>query len=223
MAGLTGWGRTGWSSGAWSEAGNIQLPSFATTFSVGSLTVDAEANFTPASVAITSAVGAPIPVSNNNISVSTVGSITSALNASLLIKFPVTVRPSGFAITSGLGSTTIFENEVINLPSQAITSAVGAPTASIPKSVTLTGRAITSAIGSVTVHESIVTSLPTLAITSGFNAGTARANADVLITDSFVVTNTVGSVLVWGQIDESQTPSYSTIDESQNATWQEVA
>ena len=245
MAGLTGWGRTGWSSGAWSEAGNIQLPSFATTFSVGSLTVDAEANFTPASVAITSAVGSlttrhsknvvpasvaitsaigtPIPASNNNLSVSTVGSITSALNTSLVIKFPVTVRPSGFAITSGLGSTTIFENEVINLPSQAITSAVGAPTASIPKSVTLTGRAITSAIGSVTVHESIVQSLPTLAITSGFNAGTARANADVLITDSFVVTNSVGSVLVWGQIDESQTPSYTTIDESQNATWQEVA
>ena len=66
------------------------------------------------------------------------------------------------------------------------------------------------------------------------NTGTVKANATATITDSLVITNSVGSVLVWGQIDEAQTPSYSTIDESQtpsydsidesqNATWEEVA
>ena len=57
MAGLTGWGRTGWSSGAWSQAGNIQLTGIASTFAVGSLSVDAECNQTLGTVAITSAVG----------------------------------------------------------------------------------------------------------------------------------------------------------------------
>jgi len=30
-------------------------------------------------------------------------------------------------------------------------------------------------------------------------------------------------VLVWGEIDESQTPSYSTISETQTPNWEEVA
>ena len=121
MAALTGWGRTAWSSGAWGQAGNIQPTGLASTFAVGSLTVDAECNqtlgtlaiasavgslttrhaqnVTPASVAITSSLGTPIPASNNNLSVSTVGAITSALNASVIVKENKTVRPSGLAVT----------------------------------------------------------------------------------------------------------------------------
>ena len=92
----------------------------------------------------------------------------------------------------------------------------------------------TSALGSVTIYENEVINLPSFSISSGLGTVSTVAKATVTITDSLVITNSLGAVLIWGEIDqsqtasystidESQTPSYDSIDESQTADWQEVA
>ena len=50
----------------------------------------------------------------------------------------------------------------------------------------------------------------------------AKAGAKAHPTGQSITTG-IGTVLVWGEIDESQTPSYSTISETQTPNWEEVA
>jgi hypothetical protein len=89
-------------------------------------------------------------------------------------------------------------------------------------SVTLGTLVATSAIGSVTIYENEIVNAPSLAITSSLGSVTTSAEATATVTGLSVTTD-LGLVLVWGDIDESQTPSYSAIDESQTPDWQEEA
>ena len=73
------------------------------------------------------------------------------------------------------------------------------------------------------VYENEVINLPTFVITSAQGTATTDAEANANITVSLAITSNTGVVLVWGEIDESQTPSYSAINESQTPSWTEVA
>ena len=106
------------------------------------------------------------------------------------------------------------------------------------------GQTATSATGSVAVQAAAVTGVSAVASTlnlgdetlitnnnlsvTGFvgtstlNSVTAQANADIDVTGNQVTTGLTG-VNVWGLIDDSQTPNYSTINTTQNPNWKEVA
>jgi len=77
-------------------------------------------------------------------------------------------------------------------------------------------------LGSVTVYENEVIEVTGLAITSAIGGVSTTADANAILT-GVAITSSLGSVLIWSLIDESQTPSYSGIDESQTADWEEVA
>jgi len=77
-------------------------------------------------------------------------------------------------------------------------------------------------LGTVTVYHNAIVEVTGLAITSAIGAVSTTADANVSLT-GVAITSSLGSVLIWGLIDESQTPSYSGIDESQTADWEEVA
>ena len=54
------------------------------------------------------------------------------------------------------------------------------------------------------------------------NSVSIIAEANIYPT-SVNATGNLGSILVWGLIDDSQTPNYSTILTTQNPSWSEVA
>ena len=58
MANITGWGRGTWGSDTWGEPNPVTLTGLAATSALGTATVDAEANITPASLVGTT--GAPV-------------------------------------------------------------------------------------------------------------------------------------------------------------------
>jgi hypothetical protein len=50
----------------------------------------------------------------------------------------------------------------------------------------------------------------------------AKANADVLVT-GVNATGAVGTVLVWGEVDDNQNPNWQNITSAQTPTWGNVS
>ena len=107
----------------------------------------------------------------------------------------------------------------VTLGTLAITSGVGSPSTTAKANVTLGTLVATSAIGSVTVYENEIINAPSFSITSSLGSVTTSAEATATITDSLAITTDLGLVLVWGDINESQSPSYSVINESQTPSY----
>lgn len=135
----------------------------------------------------------------------------------------VSVSLGTLAITSALGTPVIQPDCNVFPSGVAITSGVGALTVDCEANVVPATQVITSAIGSVIVFENEVVNLPTLAITSALGTAITDAEANANITVSLLISSGRGVVLVWSEIDESQTPRYGTINETQTPTWTEVA
>ena len=66
--------------------------------------------------------------------------------------------PTGQGITSALGSVIVHENEVINMPTFAVTSALGSVSTDAEANVTPTGVAATASVATVLVYGEIDTS-----------------------------------------------------------------
>jgi hypothetical protein len=64
----------------------------------------------------------------------------------------------------------------------------------------------------------IVTGLQAVGTVSGV---TIAANADVFVT-GVSAQGQVGNVLVWGVVDDSQTPNWQNVGSSQSVTWTQV-
>jgi hypothetical protein len=79
----------------------------------------------------------------------------------------------------------------------------------------------TSALGSVIVHENEVINMPSLSVTSSLASVTTSAAANVT-PDSVSFTASLGVPLVYGQIDTSQTPSFSNIATSQSPNYTSI-
>tara|TARA_B110000902_G_C13939881_1_gene449290 strand:+ start:303 stop:515 length:213 start_codon:yes stop_codon:yes gene_type:complete len=63
--------------------------------------------------------------------------------------------------------------------------------------------------------------MPSLAITSAINAVTTSAAANVVPTGQSA-TFTTGSIFIWGEIDDSQTPNYSGVATSQTPNYTSI-
>jgi len=134
----------------------------------------------------------------------------------------ISVTLSTLAITSGSGALTVDAEANVTPTTLAITSGIGALTVVAEANVTLGTLVSTSAIGSVIIYENEVINAPSLAITSSIGSVSTNADATATITDSLEISTALGLVLVWGNIDDSQTPSYSVIDESQTPSWSSI-
>ena len=104
----------------------------------------------------------------------------------------------------------------------AITSGLGTVTDDAEANVTFAGRAITSALGSVIVHENEVINMPSFAVTSAIGAVTTVAKANV-VPPGQSGTVSLSSVLVYGEIDTSQTPNFSDVTTTQTPNYSDVA
>ena len=60
-----------------------------------------------------------------------------------------------------------------------------------------------------------------VAATGGVGSLTVNAKANI-VPELNAMTGLVGDVLVWGLVDEDQTPSYSPVDESQSPSYTTV-
>ena len=80
----------------------------------------------------------------------------------------------------------------------------------------------TSGLGDESIISNNILPITLGAATSSLGSVTPTAAADVDIT-GLLTTSGLGGVNVWGLVDTSQTPNYSTISTSQTPNWSEVA
>ena len=123
-----------------------------------------------------------------------------------------TTTAAGVAISgvSGVASTTFLGDEQVVIPiTQAITGVAG--TGNIGEelvtgegSVVETGEVGTGSVNSVTLSGGAT-------VTPGHEETSVSA------------TGAVTSLIVWGEVDDSQTPNYQSVTDSQTVDWQEVA
>ena len=113
------------------------------------------------------------------------------------------------------------ESVSVSLGTLAITSSLGSTTQVAKANVSPSTQVTTSAIGSVIVHENEVINLPSFSMTSSL--GTATTTADANVTpESVSVSASLGNLLVYGQVDTSQTPSFSDIATSQSPNYTSI-
>jgi len=88
--------------------------------------------------------------------------------------------------------------------------------------VVISGLAVTSAVGSVTVHHNAKFNIDGVSASSSLGSITTISKANVSVT-GLSATGFVTNVLVWGLIDDTQTPNYANINSTQTPNWEEVA
>ncbi len=212
MAFLNGWSRGTWGQLEWGE-GSIpvtltglsatsaltapgvngkavaSVASLNATLGAVSVTINADANATPAGLASTSALG-------------TIASVTGKAN----------ITPASQVGTSALGTVTPEAQAIVSIPNSLVAT-LGNVSVLVDAEATViitTGVAGTGAVGTVTTIT--VNSVPVgLPITNTIiGVPTVRAGATATIT-GLSATGELGHVFKWEDIDESQTPNWTDV------------
>ena len=112
MSDLTGWGRQGWGSGAWNAAGTVEITAPAgMTIGVGAAEPDTQMISGWGREAWGDGPwGTTIPIN-----LTSAGAIASAVGA-LAIDPGSKYYPVGVGFTASVGSVTVLENEVVEVP-----------------------------------------------------------------------------------------------------------
>jgi len=104
MANINGWGRGTWGEGAWSSVLPVNLTTAgAMTSAVGALTVDAEANVTPATLAITSAIGSVIVHENEVVNLPSFLITSAQQGGAVVVNAEHKVHITGVSADFGIG------------------------------------------------------------------------------------------------------------------------
>jgi len=85
-----------------------------------------------------------------------------------------------------------------------------------------TGVAGTSALGSVGLITVNVIAVTQSAMTSALGSITAVGHANIALTGLYG-TGEITNLLIWGLVDDSQTPNYSEVSSTQTPGWEDVA
>ena len=212
MAFLNGWGRGTWGQLGWGEGSiPVTLTGLAATSALGapgvngkavasvaslnatlgavSVTINADANATPAGLASTSALG-------------TLTSVTGKAN----------IIPASQVGTSALGTVTPEAQAIVSIPNSLVAT-LGNVSVLVDAEATIiisTGVAGTSALGTATT---ITTNVFSVAGVQGITSlGTATVDAEARVTITGVsATGELSNLNVWGLIDESQTPNWTDV------------
>jgi len=162
--------------------------------------------------------GEPLPVT-----ISAISAATSALGT-VAVDAEANVVPASLLGTTGA--------PVAGVNAQAIATIQGAVGTVGTLSVAVDGEAIVTLTGSGTVGTSALGTATTVSnnnLSVTLNAATGSAGAITPDAEANVfpigqsATGSVGEVLVWSRIDETQTPNYTTITGTQTPNWEEVA
>jgi hypothetical protein len=212
MAIINGWGRGTWGQLGWGEGSiPVTLTGLAATSALGapgvngkavasvaslnatlgavSVTINADANATPAGLASTSALG-------------TLTSVTGKAN----------IIPASQVGTSALGTVTPEAQAIVSIPNSLVAT-LGNVSVLVDAEATIiisTGVAGTSALGTATT---ITTNVFSVAGVQGITSlGTATVDAEARVTITGVsATGELSNLNVWGLIDESQTPNWTDV------------
>ena len=215
---------------------NVTIDASGDTFkgltSVGTLSIDAEANVIPTGQEATGAVGTPTFIGKANVTPTGVSATGAVGTAS--VDGEANVSVTGQSSTSAVGGPGVNGKAVVALPT--LVSSLGSVTVSVDAeaNVTPTGQSGTSALGTPTFV--LVNNIPVSGFSTTSDVGSvsvvAKANAQPT---GVSATGEVGTfILIWSLIDESQTPNYTNvtntqnsgfaqINETQSPSWKEVA
>jgi len=213
MAFLNGWGRGTWGQLGWGEGSvPVTLTGLAATSALGapgvngkavasvaslnatlgavSVTINADANATPAGLASTSALG-------------TIASVTGKAN----------ITPASQVGTSALGTVTPEADAKVSLTGASAT--LGNVSVLVDAEATIiitTGVAATGAVGTLSTVTANVfnVQLPEMVSSDPFVNPTVNAAATVTLT-GLSATGELGHVFKWEDIDESQTPNWTDV------------
>jgi len=126
---------------------------------------------------------------------------TSAVNSVVAAGFAIT-GVSGTASTVGLGDETVTCDANVFPTNVVGTTGLGT-------------------LGLVTVN---ILSITGLAGTSALGTETVQADANMSVdNENVLATGQITDLLVWGLVDDSQTPNYSTVTTTQSPNWSDVA
>ena len=125
----------------------------------------------------------------------TVGAPVAGVNAQAIASIP------GLVGTLGSLSVLVDGEANVNPTGVAGTSALGAISLATNNNISVTGLQISTAVGAIVPDAEAIVTLETL---TGMISGTTDVN-------------------VWGLVDESQSPSYTTVTDTQSPDWDEVA
>lgn len=213
MAFINGWGRGTWGQLEWGQGSvPITLTGLAATSALGapgvngkavasvaglnatlgavSVTINADANATPAGLASTSALG-------------TIASVTGKAN----------ITPASQVGTSALGTVTPQAEAKVSL--SGVNATLGNVSVLVDAEATIiisTGLAGTSAVGTLTTITQNVfnVQLPEMVSNDPFVNPTVNAAATTTLT-GLSATGELGHVFKWEDIDESQTPNWTDV------------
>ena len=212
MAFINGWGRGTWGQLGWGEGSiPITLTGLAATSALGapgvngkavasvaglnatlgavSVTINADANATPAGLASTSALG-------------TLASVTGKAN----------ITPASQVGTSALGTVTPEAQAVVSIPNSLVAT-LGNVSVLVDAEATIiisTGVAGTGALGTTTTKTVNRFEIHLSGATASLGSPTVIAKADVTLT-GVSATGELSNLNVWGLIDESQTPNWTDV------------
>ena len=132
------------------------------------------------------------------------------------------VPTTGLAGTTGLGSVISTGAALTGVTGLAGAGAIGQESATGNAEVAVTNVIGTTAVNSVGLITNNILPITLGAATGSVNSVSPSAAANVFPTE-VNATGTLGNILVWSLIDDSQTPNYSTISTTQTPSWSEVA
>ena len=160
--------------------------------------------------------GEPLPV--------TITGVTSGTTAvgSLVATGDANVAETGIAATGALGTATATGVALVGVTGNAGTGAIGQESATGNADVAVTNVIGTTAVNSVGLITNNILPITLGAATGSVNSVSPSAAANAFPTE-VSATGTLGNILVWSLIDDSQTPNYLIINDSQTPNWSEVA
>ena len=214
---------------------NVTIDASGDTFkgltSVGTLSIDAEANVTPTGQTSTGAVGTLTFIGKANVTPTGVSATGAVGTAS--VDGEANVSVTGQASTSAIGGVGVNGKAVVALPT--LVSSLGSVTVTVDAeaNVTPTGQSGTSALGTPTLILINNVSVSGLSATSDVGSVTTIAKATASPIGLAATTGTP-FVRVWGEVDDdqtpnwtnvgdSQTPGWSSVNDSQSPSWEEIA
>ena len=133
---------------------------------------------------------------------------------------PLPVVVDGVSAASAIGDETVSLPVSISPTGVSATSAIGDETVTVGVSISPTGLSATSAIGDSTLITNSILS------PSGISAASAIGLTQVNFSFSVEGVSAAGlvnTVLIWDQIDDSQTSGFTEINASQTPTWTQIA
>lgn len=193
---------TGWTSGAYDPA------------AFGGGTVNATFSWGATTLALRPAVS----VSTNVTGVSgtgAVGTVTVSGKASTAV--------TGVSGTGAVGTVVVSIPALVNITGVEGTGQVGDVTVQVGVSIDVTGVEGTGQVGDVSVSQSIAVLVAGVEGTGEIGDVTVSTSGISVLVTGVAATGYVGSVLVWGLVDDTQSPNWQNVVSAGAPVWTPVA